>query len=118
MTLVIKKDGRKTPFYIEKIESNLESAERVFDVSFKEDKEVIVSRIKEDVLKNDEIKSSEIFGIIEKHLENEPLVLIAFKEFKRKEQEIIEKAIDPTYQVRRLDDKDKDVLNENGNKDS
>ena len=51
MTLVIKKDGRKTPFYIEKIESNLESAERVFGVSFKEDKEVVISRIKDDILK-------------------------------------------------------------------
>ena len=27
MTTVIKKDGRKTPFYIEKIMSNLENAE-------------------------------------------------------------------------------------------
>ena len=118
MTLVIKKDGRKTPFYIEKIESNLDSAERVFGISFKEDKKTIISRINKDVSEYDEIKSSEVFNIIEKHLEGEPLVLIAFKEFKRKEQEVINKATDIDYQTKRLDRKDKDVLNENGNKDS
>lgn len=118
MTLVIKKDGRKTPFYVEKIESNLESSERVFGITFKEDKEDIISRIKEDILKYKEIKSSEVFKIIEKHLEDEPLVLIAFKDFKRKEQEDINKATDTEYQISRLDEKDRDVLNENGNKDS
>lgn len=118
MTLIIKKDGRKTPFYIEKIESNLDSAERVFGVAFKEKKENIIARIEKDILAHEEIKSPEVFSVIEKHLENEPLVLIAFKEFKRKEQEIIDRAIDTDYQVGRLDDRDKDVLNENGNKDS
>ena len=37
MTQVIKKDGRKTDFHIEKIASNLENAERVFGVTFKDD---------------------------------------------------------------------------------
>ena len=45
MTQVVKKDGRRTDFHIEKIASNLDSAERVFGVTFKNDKETIINNI-------------------------------------------------------------------------
>lgn len=73
MTTVIKKDGRKTPFYIEKIMSNLENAERVFGVAFKEKKEVILEKINSKITQYDEIESSKIFEIIEKELKEEHL---------------------------------------------
>ena len=118
MTTVIKKDGRKTPFYIEKIMSNLENAERVFGVVFKEKKEVILEKINSKITQYDEIESSKIFEIIEKELKEEPLVLLAFKEFKRAEQIRLDQATDLLCQMDRFHDKDKKIMNENGNKDS
>ena len=101
MTTVIKKDGRKTPFYIEKIMSNLENAERVFGVVFKEKKEVILEKINSEITQYDEIESSKIFEIIEKELKEEPLVLLAFKEFKRAEQIRLDQATDLLCQIDR-----------------
>ena len=118
MTVVVKKDGRRTPFYIEKIGSNLDSAERVFGVAYKEPKEDILERISQRVTEHDEIQSREIFKIIESELKEEPLVLLAFKEFKRIEQENITNATDLDYQLNRYHNKDKSIMNENGNKDS
>lgn len=118
MTVVVKKDGRRTPFYIKKIESNLDSAERVFGVTYKEPKEDILERINQRVTEHDEIQSGEIFKIIESELREEPLVLLAFKEFKRTEQESITNATDLDYQLNRYHNKDKSIMNENGNKDS
>lgn len=118
MTVVVKKDGRKTPFYIEKVGSNLDSAERVFGVTFKESKEDILYRINQRVSEHEEIQSREVFNIIESELEDEPLVLLAFKEFKRIEQENITNATDLDYQLKRFHNKDKSIMNENGNKDS
>lgn len=118
MTKVIKKDGRKTPFYIEKIESNLDSAERVFGVTYKTSKDKIVSKINYEVAKYDEIKTHDIFKIVENALKDEPLVLMAFKEFKRREQKLIDESTDLNYQLERYHNRDKDIMNENGNKDS
>lgn len=118
MTKIIKKDGRITEFHIEKIESNLESAERVFDVTFKTDKNEIIKYIEREVLKNDELLTHEVFEIVEKALENEPLVLLAFQEFKKREQEVIDDSVDLEFQFNRFNNKDKDIMNENGNKDS
>ena len=118
MTVVVKKDGRRTPFYIEKIGSNLDSAERVFGVTYKEPKENILERISQRVTEHDEIQSGEIFKIIESELKEEPLVLLAFKEFKRIEQENITNETDLDYQLNRYHNKDKYIMNENGNKDS
>lgn len=118
MTTVIKKDGRRTPFYIEKIISNLESAERVFGVVFKESKEKIIGNIYSKISQYEEIESTKIFEIVEKELADEPLVLLAFKEFKRIEQIKIDEATDLNNQLERFHYKDKNIMNENGNKDS
>lgn len=118
MTQVIKKDGRKTDFHIEKIASNLESAERVFGVTFKDDKETIINNINKRVLEHYYIKSEDILAIVEDELKNEPLVLLAFKEFKRVEKESLDRAVDLDYQLERYHNKDKEIMNENGNKDS
>lgn len=118
MTKIIKKDGRVTEFHIEKIESNLESAERVFGVTFKTDKNEIIKYIEREVLKHDELLTHEVFEIVEKALENEPLILLAFQEFKKREQEIIDDSVDLEFQFNRFNNKDKDIMNENGNKDS
>lgn len=118
MTIVIKKDGRETPFYIEKVESNLDSAERVFGVTFKTGKSNIINKINNDVSQYDTIKSHELFEIVEKNLKDEPLVLLAFKEFKRIEQQLIDESTDLDFQLDRYHNRDKDIMNENGNKDS
>ena len=118
MTQVIKKDGRKTDFHIEKIASNLESAERVFGVTFKDDKESIINNINERVLEHYYISSEDVLAIVEDELKNEPLVLLAFKEFKRVEKESLDRAVDLDYQLERYHNKDKEIMNENGNKDS
>ncbi|MDO5457943.1 MAG: anaerobic ribonucleoside-triphosphate reductase [Atopococcus tabaci] len=118
MTKVIKKDGRISRFYIEKIESSLESAERVFDVAFTNDKREILNAVEEEVLKHDEIQSSEIFNIVKEALKEEPLILSAFQEFKKVEQKSIDEAVDLEFQFSRFDNKDKNIMNENGNKDS
>ena len=118
MTTIIKKDGRKTPFYIEKIASNLESAERVFGVTYKKDKEGILYNINKRVVEHEELSSQQVFEIIQEELRDEPLVLLAFREFKRQEKEKLEQAVDLDYQLGRYHNKDKDIMNENGNKDS
>lgn len=118
MTMVIKKDGRKTPFYIEKIISNLDSAERVFDVTFKNSKREIIYNIQQRVRAYDIIKSEQIFAIVAEELENEPLILLAFKEFKNQEQKQIDNSSSLNVQLGRFHSKDKNIMNENGNKDS
>lgn len=118
MTKVVKKDGRITNFYIEKIESNLDSAERVFGVEFKTDKKSIIQAINKEVTKREVITSQEVFSIVEKELAEEPLVLLAFKEFKEREQRLIEESTDLDFQLDRFHNKDKAIMNENGNKDS
>lgn len=118
MTVVVKKDGRETNFHIEKIKSNLESAERVFGVSFKTGKDKIVHEIEKEVSRHEKLQSHEVFSIVEDKLKDEPLVLLAFKEFKRREQDQIDRATDLEYQLKRYHEKDKGIMNENGNKDS
>ena len=118
MTTIIKKDGRKTPFYIEKIASNLDSAERVFGVTFKKSKKGILEKINARVKEHDEIVSTEVFEIIQEELKDEPLVLLAFQEFKRQEKLRLQQAVDLDYQLERYHNKDKAIMNENGNKDS
>lgn len=118
MTLVVKKDGRKTPFYIEKIKSNLDSAQRVFGVTYKKDKDKIIEQINNEVTKYYEISTNAIFKIVEEALKDEPLVLLAFKEFKRREQKAIDESTDLDYQLMRYHSGDKAIMNENGNKDS
>lgn len=118
MTKVIKKDGRETDFHIEKIASNLESAEKVFDIKFKNDKETIINNINKRVLEHDVIESNEILKIVEDELQNEPLILLAFREFKRVQKESLEQTVDLDYQLERFHNKDKEIMNENGNKDS
>ena len=101
MTVVVKKDGRETNFHIEKIKSNLESAERVFGVSFKTGKDKIVHEIEKEVSRHEKLQSHEVFSIVEDKLKDEPLVLLAFKEFKRREQDQIDRATDLEYQLKR-----------------
>lgn len=118
MTTVIKKDGRKTPFYIGKILSNLDSVERVFGVNLKNNKENIIKNIQSEITQYKEIESTKILEIIENELAEDPLVLLAFEELKRSEQKNIDQATCLNTQLERFNYKDKNIMNENGNKDS
>lgn len=118
MTTVIKKDGRKTPFYIGKILSNLDSVERVFGVNLKNNKENIIRNIQSEITQYKEIESTKILEIIENELAEDPLVLLAFEELKRSEQKNIDQATCLNTQLERFNYKDKNIMNENGNKDS
>ncbi len=118
MTTVIKKDGRKTPFYIGKILSNLDSVERVFGVNLKNNKENIIKNIQYEITQYKEIESTKILEIIENELAEDPLVLLAFEELKRSEQKNIDQATCLNTQLERFNYKDKNIMNENGNKDS
>lgn len=118
MTTVIKKDGRKTPFYIGKILSNLDSVERVFGVDLKNNKENIIKNIQSEITQYKEIESTKILEIIENELAEDPLVLLAFEELKRSEQKNIDQATCLNTQLERFNYKDKNIMNENGNKDS
>lgn len=118
MVKVIKKDGRETEFSIEKVGSNLDSAERVFGVTFNTDKKVILEKISNRVEEKEYLTSKELFSIIQDELKDMPLVLLAFKEFKRKEEERLKQDVDLEYQLKRYHNRDKGIMNENGNKDS
>lgn len=117
MTLVVKKDGSKQPFIIEKIGVNLDSAERVFNVNI-ENKEQILSNIYEKVSPYEEIQSEDIYKIIENELKDNPLVLMAFENFKKEKAKEYRESIDRDYQLKRFHEKDPSIMYENGNKDS
>lgn len=117
--VVIKKDGRKVLYREEKILNDLESAERVFKIRLKEDKNILVKKVSDIVKSYDRaVETHEIFSIVEKVLVDEPAVLSAFREFKKDQQEKIDRATDINYQISRLENQDKGIVNENGNRDS
>src|SRR5699024_9732854 len=64
------------------------------------------------------ITSQEIFKIVESELQDDKPILSAFREYKKQEQEDIDKAMDIDYQLKRLELKDSSIINENGNKDT
>lgn len=118
MVNVIKKDGRVKPFRKEKIMNNLKSTQRYFNFEFKRDLEDIAQAIDNKVNEFEYIYSSDIFDIIKEELKDDAVVLSAFKQYKDLEQEKIDQFSDTQYQLDRLENKDKEVINENGNKDS
>ena len=79
---------------------------------------ITVQKIEKEVSRHEKLQSHEVFSIVEDKLKDEPLVLLAFKEFKRREQDQIDRATDLEYQLKRYHEKDKGIMNENGNKDS
>ena len=118
MVNVIKKDGRVKPFRKEKIINNLKSTQRYFDFEFKRDIEDIAQAIENRVNEFEDVHSSDIFNIIKEKLKDDAVVLSAFKQYKDLEQEKLNQFSDTQYQLDRLENKDKEVVNENGNKDS
>lgn len=118
MVKVIKKDGREVDYNEENIKNNLDSAERVFGVQFKRDKGDIIQSITQQVSAQTHITSQDIFKIVESELQDDKPILSAFREYKKQEQEDIDKAMDIDYQLKRLELKDSSIINENGNKDT
>ena len=115
---MVKKDGRVVNFNRENIINNLESSERVFGVTFKRDKEVIVDQIEQELAGLEYITSEKLFSKIEQELQDERPILSAFREYKQREQDYMTQYTDTDYQLKRLKQKDREVVNENGNKDS
>lgn len=117
--IVIKRDGREEFYREEKILNDLESAERVFKIKLKRNKSQLAQEVTERIKKLSlSISTKDIFSAVEEVLKDEPAVLSAFREFKRTQQEKINQDMDIEYQIGRLENKDKDVVNENGNRDS
>ncbi|WKD58818.1 Anaerobic ribonucleoside-triphosphate reductase [Corynebacterium caspium DSM 44850] len=120
--VVVKKDGRRTPYRPTKILNDLNSAERVFGVRFHAPKEKIVDNVTAAVYGNvDEtgaIPSAELFHLVEKALADSPTVLAAFREYKGHQDEYIRNSTDIAYAISRVVEKDAKIMAENGNKDS
>lgn len=115
---VTKKDGRVEPFRIKKIKSNIESAERVYGVQLNTDKKEVLLRIEERVNQYNQLTSEELLTIIKEVLSNDPLVLLAFKEFKQEQAAKLLAATDIHEAIEQYNKKDPKIMNENGNKDA
>lgn len=116
---VRKKDGREVVYREAKILNDLDSAERVFKIKLKESKNILAKRITEKVrAMKQPVQTEDIFAIVEEVLAEEPAVLSAFREFKKNQQIKMDNMTNIDYQIQRLENKDKDVVNENGNRDS
>ena len=116
---IIKKDGRTVDYREEKILMDLDSSERVFNIEFGGDKNKIAREVT-DKVKNEptSITTSELNKHVEEALSEYPAVLSAFREYKSIQQEELDKALDVEHQIRLLEQRDKSIINENGNKDS
>ncbi len=115
---VLKKDGRVVAYRPRKILNDLESAERVFNVEFHAPKAQIVETVTRRAAEHHRIGSTDLFHIVEDVLAPSPAVLAAFREYKRRQDELIANSTDVAYAIARVVDKDEKVLAENGNKDS
>lgn len=116
---VIKKDGRIVKYREEKILIDLDSSERVFGVEFEGNKKQLAEEVSLALSKYPTgFTTQEINEEVEKALSDFPAVLAAFREYKRTQQEEMDKAVDVNYQIDLLEEKDESIVNENGNKDS
>lgn len=116
---IIKKDGRVVDYREEKILMDLDSSERVFNIKFGGDKNKIAREVTNKV-KNEptSITTSELNKHVEEALSEYPAVLSAFREYKSIQQEELDKALNVEHQIKLLEERDKSIINENGNKDS
>ncbi|HZK31609.1 MAG TPA: anaerobic ribonucleoside-triphosphate reductase, partial [Corynebacterium sp.] len=115
---VVKKDGRTVAYRPCKILNDLRSAERVFGVEFHAPTTQIVETITRRAAEHRTIASAELFRIVEDALAQSPAVLAAFREYKRRQEELIAESTDPAHAVARVLARDEKVLAENGNKDA
>lgn len=117
---VLKKDGRIVEFRQEHLYNDLDSAERVFKLELKRPKEDLVEEMVEQIeeLEQDIVDSQSIFSVVEIVLEEEPAVLAAFREYKNNQQNLLNESMDIELQIKRLESKDRDIVNENANRDS
>lgn len=115
---IIKKDGRLEEFRINKIKSNIESAQRVYGVTLNTDIEELLATIERRVENYYELTSGGLLKIIEEELQNDPLILLAFKEFKREQASKLKQATDVHHALEQYNRRDPKLMNENGNKDA
>ncbi|WP_394284001.1 anaerobic ribonucleoside-triphosphate reductase [Corynebacterium sp.] len=115
---VRKKDGRTVAYRPRKILNDLNSAERVFGVEFHASKAQLVETVTRRAAEHRTIDSAELFRIVEDVLAQSPAVLAAFREYKRRQDELIAGSTDVAHAIARVVEGDAKVLAENGNKDA
>lgn len=115
---VRKKDGRTVAYRPRKILNDLNSAERVFGVEFHASKAQLVETVTRRAAEHRTIDSAELFRIVEDVLAQAPAVLAAFREYKRRQDELIADSTDVARAIARVVEGDAKVLAENGNKDA
>lgn len=115
---IIKKDGRVEQFRLAKIKSNIESAQRVYGVTCNTELSHLLANINKQVSNHKQLTSDELLDIIKQELKNDPLVLLAFKEFKREQADKLNKATNVHEALTKYNNRDPKIMNENGNKDA
>ena len=115
---IIKKDGRVEQFRLAKIKSNIESAQRVYGVTLNTELSHLLANINKQVSNHNQLTSDELLDIIKQELKNDPLVLLAFKEFKREQADKLNKATNVHEALTQYNNRDPKIMNENGNKDA
>ena len=115
---IIKKDGRVEQFRLAKIKSNIESAQRVYGVTLNTELGHLLANINTQVSNHKQLTSDELLDIIKQELKNDPLVLLAFKEFKREQADKLNKATNVHEALTQYNNRDPKIMNENGNKDA
>ena len=115
---VRKKDGRTVAYRPRKILNDLNSAERVFGVEFHASKAQLVETVTRRAAEHRTIDGAELFRIVEDVLAQAPAVLAAFREYKRRQDELIADSTDVARAIARVVEGDAKVLAENGNKDA
>ena len=113
-----KKDGRLEDFRVNKVASNIMSAKRVYGVTLNTGIDQLIATITERVQGYEEVTSEYLLAIIQQELQNDPLVLLAFKEFKREQATKLNKATNVHQALTRYNERDPKIMNENGNKDA
>ena len=115
---IIKKDGRVEQFRLAKIKSNIESAQRVYGVTCNTEISQLLTNINTHVHTHEQLTSDELLEIIKQELAGDPLVLLAFKEFKREQADKLNNATNVHQALTQYNDRDPKIMNENGNKDA